>query len=59
MIAVTGAHSGTGATEGSRSTGRLWLGRATVTGRGVSARSDAAPAVNVIAAAARGGGVTG
>jgi uncharacterized repeat protein (TIGR01451 family) len=32
---------------------------ATVTGRGVSARSDAAPSVTVLGAAARGGGVTG
>lgn len=32
---------------------------ATVTGRGASVRSDASPAVNVLAAAARGGGVTG
>ena len=32
---------------------------ATVSGRGVSARADAAPVVNVLGAAVRGGGVTG
>jgi len=32
---------------------------ATVTGRGARARSDASPAVNVLAAGVRGGGVTG